>query len=409
MHGYASNLQRERAAVSAMSDTVVSPLESKPLPSAGSLDALFLLNSLNVGGSERKVVRLANQLTTRNIRVGLASLNGPDTLASMLDSAVPRWRLERRGKFSLRALRTLINIVKQRRPRVLFCVNMYPTLYAVALSAALRDDAPRVVGLINTTDFGPRERWRQRFYSKFLQRLDWLVYGCELQRDAWSSMSSRLGERAQIIYNGVDTEEFRADALAEDRNTLRSRAGYSPTTFVVGSVGRLIPAKNHRILIDSVVHLRKNGTDARLIIAGEGPLRDTLEQYAGSQGVSDAVTFTGALADVRPVVGLFDVFVLPSLYIETFSNAALEAMAMNTPVILSRVGGAAEMIQDGNEGFLVEPHELGERLPTLLQQLANDAVRKNAMAVRARQRVERDFAFHTMVEHYASLIRRLAV
>ena len=404
-----SNLQREGTATSPMIDAVNGPAESKRLIAAGSLDALFLLNSLNVGGSERKVIRLANHLTLCNMRVGLASLNGPDTLAPMLDPTVQLWRLERRGKFSLRAVRALIEIVKQRRPRVLFCVNMYPTLYAVALSMIMGKRSPRIIGLINTTDFGPQQRWRQHFYSRFLRRLDWLVYGCELQRDAWSSRSRRLGERAQIIYNGVDTQEFRADALGEDRDTLRSRAGYSTNTFLVGSVGRLIPAKNQRILIDSIAQLRGRGIDARLIVAGDGPLRASLEQHAASRGVGDAVRFTGALQDVRPVMAMLDVFVLPSLFIETFSNAALEAMAMNTPVILSRVGGAAEMIQDGDEGFLVEPSELSERLPELLQQLADDAARKNEMAVRARRRVERDFALHTMVEQYASLIRRFAV
>jgi glycosyltransferase involved in cell wall biosynthesis len=404
-----SNLQRERAAISPPSHALSARGEAKPLSATGSLDALFLMNSLNVGGSERKITRLANELTLRNLRVGIAALNGPDTLAPTLDPAVQLWRLQRRGKFSLRAMRSLIEIVKQRQPRVLFCVNMYPTLYAVAISIAMGQRAPRIIGLINTTDFGPQQRWRQRFYSRFLRRLDWLVYGCELQRDAWTSRSHRLGERAQIIYNGVDTQEFRSDALNEDRDTLRYRAGYSTNTFVVGSVGRLAAAKNQRILIDSVAQLRSEGIDARLIIAGDGPLRANLEQHAASRGLSTAVHFTGALQDVRPVIAMLDVFVLPSLFIETFSNAALEAMAMNTPVILSRVGGAAEMIQDGDEGFLVEPSELSERLPKLLQQLANDGARKNEMAVRARRRVERDFALHTMVEQYASLIRRFAV
>jgi glycosyltransferase involved in cell wall biosynthesis len=404
-----SNLQRNSDASSSMRDGSSASPDSRPLPSAGKLDALFLVNSLNVGGSERKVVRLANQLTLRNMRLGVASLNAPDTLASQLDSAVPHWRLERRGKFSLRAVRTLVEIVKQRRPSVLFCVNMYPTLYAVALSIVMRGRAPRIVGLINTTDFGPRARWRQRFYSRFLQRLDWLVYGCELQRDAWGRTSSRLRERAEIIYNGIDTQEFSCEGLGADRETLRRAAGYSQSSFVIGSVGRLVPAKNHRVLIDTVVHLRKLGIDARLLVAGSGPLRETLEQYAAGQDVASAVHFTGVVQDVRPTIALLDVFVLPSLYIETFSNAALEAMAMNTPVVLSRVGGAAEMIHDGDEGFLVEPSELRERLPMLLLQLANDAARKQQMGAQARRRVERNFALHTMVEQYASLIRRFAI
>jgi glycosyltransferase involved in cell wall biosynthesis len=408
MQSDAAEMQRESVAIFPLADAT--HVGSEGARSATErLDALFLLNALNVGGSERKIVRLANELTARGMRVGLVTLNEPDTLASMLDPAVPRWRLDRRGKFSMRTVRALSDIVSQRRPRVMFCVNMYPTLYAVGMSLALRERAPQIIGLINTTDFGPRERWRQRFYTYFLKRLDWLVYGCELQRDAWSRRSPRLRTQAQTIYNGVDVQEFSPHALQDDRETLRQRAGYTPNTFVVGSVGRLVPAKNQKVLIDSVAILRDAGIDARLIVAGEGPLRESLEQHASARGVAEFVRFTGPVPDVRPLLAMFDVFVLPSLYVETFSNAALEAMAMRTPLILSRVGGAAEMIREGDEGFLIEPEDLPARLPALLQQLAADPDLRARMAAKARQRVEREFSFHYMVEQYAGLIQRFAV
>jgi glycosyltransferase involved in cell wall biosynthesis len=112
------------------------------------------------------------------------------------------------------------------------------------------------------------------------------------------------------------------------------------------------------------------------------------------------------LADVRPVLAILDVFVLPSLYIETFSNAALEAMAMGTPVVLSRIGGAAEMVRDGEEGYLLEPHDLALRLPDLLERLARDPQLRERMSANARSRVERKFGFQNMVARYASLIRR---
>jgi len=407
MHADPSNLSRAEAAeFASVSASATRPAAYATTAAAGEIDALFLMNSLHVGGSERKVIRLANQLGERSMRIGIAWLNAPDTLASSMDAAVQRWPLNRKGKFSFAVVKRLVAIVKQHKPRVLFCVNMYPTLYARALQAALGSEAPRLVALINTTDFGPGERWRQRFYSYFLQGFDWLVYGCELQRQGWQSVSRRLGERSQVIYNGVDIAEFNA---FDSRDELRTRAGFTPSSFVVGTVGRLVPAKNQRVLIDSVAALRHAGIDARLIVVGDGPLRSELETYATDQGLSSVVRFAGPVKDVRPLIATFDVFVLPSLYIETFSNAALEAMSMGTPVVLSRVGGAAEMIRDGEEGYLIDPQQLDERLPTVLQQIATDAARRRAMAARARERVERDFAFQGMVEQYASLIRRFAV
>jgi glycosyltransferase involved in cell wall biosynthesis len=298
-------------------------------------------------------------------------------------------------------------IIRAQRPRVLFCVNLYPALYGAVVAAAVGAGRPAIVALVNTTDFGPGERWRQPFYRQILKRFDWTVYGCEIQREQWIGRSDRSRTRTQVIYNGVDVAEFSVDSLAAERSALREHASYAGDPFIIGSVGHLNAAKNHRVLIDSIAQLRRDGIDARLIIVGEGPLRAALERQAADRGVLEVVTFTGAIQDVRRTLAILDVFVLPSLYVETFSNAALEAMAMNTPVILSRVGGAAEMIEDGKTGFLVDPHELHERLPKLLAQLARNPGTRRELGARARQHVERDFSLQNMVQRYEDLIQRV--
>src|SRR5690606_9478499 len=139
----------------------------------------------------------------------------------------------------------------------------------------------------------------------------------------------------------------------------------------VGSVGRLAPEKNQMPLIDAVADLRAKGADVHLMLVGDGPLRSALQRRVEQRGISGAVTFTGALSDVRAALKTFDVFVLPSLS-ETFSNAALEAMAMQVPVILTRTGGAAEMIEPGREGYIVDVADLPRQLPELLNQLRLD-------------------------------------
>jgi glycosyltransferase involved in cell wall biosynthesis len=182
----------------------------------------------------------------------------------------------------------------------------------------------------------------------------------------------------------------------------RATYGIGENAFVVGTVGRLVAEKNQLPLIDAVAELRALGADAHLMLVGDGPMRATLEQRAEERGISSAVTFTGALPDVRAALRAFDVFVLPSLS-ETFSNAALEAMAMQLPVILTRTGGAAEMIEHGREGYILDIADLPRQLPKLLNQLRLDNVLRARMAAAAGERVQQSFSWEGMVAAYQDI------
>ncbi len=150
-----------------------------------------------------------------------------------------------------------------------------------------------------------------------------------------------------------------------------------PESLLIGTVGMCRPEKNQEVLLTTLRRLRVARVDAHLVIAGDGPLRAATQAARGASSRSpDRVHFIGAVEDVRPVLAALDVFVLPSIAVESFSNAALEAMSMGRPVILSDIGGAREMIHDGVEGYVVSPTELAARLP------AHDrrAVRRPAQA-----------------------------
>ena len=115
-------------------------------------DALFLLNNLGIGGSERKIVRLANRLKEEGVNVTLACLNGPYTLESGIRRDVPCRRLERKGKFSFSALLKLREILRRERPPTVLAVNLYQALY-LALATIALPYRPRTVALVNTSTF----------------------------------------------------------------------------------------------------------------------------------------------------------------------------------------------------------------------------------------------------------------
>jgi glycosyltransferase involved in cell wall biosynthesis len=365
--------------------------------------AIFVLSSLSVGGSETKTVRVVNTLLRRGVRAGVAYLNRPDDLRGSLEPDIPVWHLQRRGKFSPAVVGALRRLIREQRPHTVFAVNLYPALY-VALAVFGVTNRPRTVGLINTTEFPEGSEWRASFYRPFLRRFDTTVYGCELQRSRWLSLLHYPRERSAVMYNGVDAEHFAPAASAAQALAERRRLGIEPQAFVIGTVGRLAPEKNQVGLIDAVAELRRRSIPAHLLLVGEGSLREQLGQRAAQHRIERYVTFAGKQRDVRPALSTMDVFVLPSTHVETFSNAALEAMAMCKPVVLSRIGGAAEMVREGVEGFTLPLAELSEGLAPLLLKLHADDDLRARMGQAARIRVARQFSLEQMVEGYASLM-----
>lgn len=372
---------------------------------AGRLDALYVLNNLAIGGSERKTLRAANGLVARGAKLGLVCLNRPDTLLGEVDRRIPVWFLDRGGKFSPAAAARLRRIAALTQARTLIAVNLYPALY-IAATAPFLPAHTRTVCLINTSAEAVSLNWRLRrmLYKLMLRGFDLAVHGCEAYRKLWATPGGRAWQRSSVLYNGVDLAQFEPSALTGAREQTRARLGIGGGSFVFGTVGRLVPGKNQGALIEALAHMRASGMDAHVLIAGDGPLRDSLTQQAEALGIGACVTFTGALSDVRPVLAAMDVFVLPSVGIETFSNAVLEAMAMAKPVIVSGIGGAGEMVSEGVEGFIVDPAELPQRLPTLLAALLADPLRRHGMGNAARARVQRQFSLAGFLDAHQALI-----
>ena len=364
-------------------------------------DVLFVLASLAVGGSERKITRMANRLKEDGLSVSLASLNGPYTLESGLRRDLPVHKLERRGKLSLSAIWKLRRIIRAERPSTVASVNLYSSLY-VALATFFMRDRPRTVALINTSTFKGSSLIK-RLYQWVLTRFDHTVHGSRVQREYWLT-DDDTSRRSSVIYNGVDSASFEPVVAFEAAKHLREKLGVKPEGLLIGTVGCMRPEKNQEVLLTALRRLRVARVDAHLVIAGDGPLRAQLARRAAELEVSDRVHFVGEVEDVRPVLGAMDLFVLPSVAVESFSNAALEAMSMAKPVILSDVGGAREMIDDGVEGYVVSRTELSARLPALIAALYAEPRKRLQMGQAARARAVSCFSVAAMSAAYRDLV-----
>lgn len=367
--------------------------------------AMFLFGDLRIGGSERKVVRVANALHRAGREIHIAYLNGPHTLRDALDPEIPVIDLKRRGKFSLSAAYRLASYIGQHRIRHLCSVHLYPILYAQTAALRYRKNSRLCCSaLLNTTDFlGRKQALQMMLYAPLLRRMDDLVFGCNYQMDLWLKRYKLPAAKSSVIYNGVDTSYF-SRALGIDSDCqLRANYGFSKEDFVFAMVGQLRPEKQHLDFVEAIARLIRSGVSAKAIIVGEGERRNHIESAIAQNALEKHILLVGAHKDVRPLLEIANAFVLTSTAVETFSNAALEAMSMDLPCVLSNISGAAEMIVEGENGHLYPPGNVSE-LERLLRSLIENGSQTNAMGKRARQLACERFDFTTMLGHYDDLL-----
>jgi glycosyltransferase involved in cell wall biosynthesis len=148
-------------------------------------------------------------------------------------------------------------------------------------------------------------------------------------------------------------------------------------------------------LIQAFTEIKKEIKGARLVIVGEGPLEGRLHDLADKLGLTESVLFTGFQMDVSGIIASFDIAVLPSFF-EGMGRVLLEAMAMEKPVVASRVGGIPDLVKDGVNGFLINPGDV-KGLAEALKKLLNDKGLANIMGKDGRKRVTDRFSADVMV------------
>jgi glycosyltransferase involved in cell wall biosynthesis len=205
-----------------------------------------------------------------------------------------------------------------------------------------------------------------------------------------------------LLENGIDgTEYARRQTVAE----AKARLGLPADGLVLGAVGRLSAEKGFDVLVRAVHALRARGVDVRLVLVGEGDERAALERLVRELHLGDRVRLAGWQADVRPYFEAMDAFALPSLR-EGLPNVVLEAMALDVPVVSTRVNGVPRLVQDGRNGFLVAPGDLAGLTTALFGLLTNPALRAVFRAA-GRRTVETRYSFATRMHRLKRLYDEL--
>jgi len=158
-------------------------------------------------------------------------------------------------------------------------------------------------------------------------------------------------EKLHVIYYGLDFDRFKTPSQSE-KIKLRKELELEGR-FVVATIARLVPQKGHRHLFEAIKRLKDSCREILWLIVGDGPERARLEVEFRQNGMGRHIRFLGYREDVLNIISASDAVVQPSLQ-DSFCQVTVEAMAMRTPIVMTRIGAAEELIEDGRTGILVD-------------------------------------------------------
>jgi glycosyltransferase involved in cell wall biosynthesis len=363
---------------------------------------IFVTSSLSHGGAEHHAIALMNRLAERGHQCHAVCIkNSGDRLDRIrLHGGATVRCLDAARYLDTRALTDFAAHISRIGPSVIVAANPYALMYS---SLALRRSGVRarlVVTFHTLLLLSAKEWFQMLYYRPFFWTADRLVFVCEKQKRHWLRRGV-FSRKNQVIYNGVDTEEFCDRRSPEERRVLRSALGFSDADYVIGISALLRPEKNHAQLVEAVAMLRDRGIPARALMIGDGEMREAIEARARELDVEDDVVIAGLQQNVRPYIAACDAMALCS-FTEAFSLSAIEAMALSKPLVHSDVGGAAEMIVPGRNGFLFPVGDT-KTLVDKLAMLADPALSRR-MGNDARATVEARFSERRMVDRYEQIL-----
>lgn len=352
---------------------------------------LQVVLSLNPGGTERLVLELAARLHAE-IPMHVVCLDDAGKWAGEIqDRGITVDALGRRPGFRPELGRAIARLAREHRATLIHAHQYSPFVYS-CLSRLSGLGVPLVFTEHGRQSAAPPSS-KRRAANLLLRRFAARVFAVSEELKRHMAAEGFSARSIEVIYNGIDVGPRPHE---HGRAGIRAELGVSDTEFVIGTIGRLDPVKGFDTLMRAVARLPP-ALDPTLLIIGDGPEREALGRLADGELSGCRVRLIGHRDNARRYLPAFDVFVNSSES-EGISLTILEAMAAALPVLVTRVGGTPEVI-DESCGWLTPAGDPATMAAALVSIASQEELRK-AMGSRARERVETRFTLDRMVGDY---------
>ncbi len=360
-----------------------------------------LVHDLGFAGKEKGIMKISSRLDRSRFEVSIIVLR-----KVFRDAVTPADRfhiieLNRKPGNDLRLFYQLAQLFKQHQFDIIY-THSWNTLVEGYFGAALTRVPAKIHGEHGTFE---HSLIKDKLQSALWGRFDAVTVVADALRQKMRDEFGYTGDNIQVIHNGIDTQKFYPSA--ELRQRFRQQLGLNQE-FLVGTVGRFHPVKDHFTLFRAFARFRTRVPNARLLMVGRETYSHLMEKYQGclnDLGIREQVIFHPPTTRVEEVFNAMDAFVLSSKS-EGCSNVILEAMACGVPVVATRAGGNPELVQDGETGLLFEVKDTDELAKKLLKLYSNSELYKKLQLAGPRV-IQKEFSLDQAVMSYEKLYAQL--
>lgn len=369
---------------------------------------MFLIRSLEPGGAERQLVELAIRLDPSRFDITVATFYDGGVFCTKLAS-VPNIKtvsLHKQGRWdSLGFFARLMKLAKSVQPDIIH--GYLPVANELSLVAGRYAGARVVWGVRSSQVELTRTDWVARISYWINRRLssfpDLIIYNSWAGRDYYQRHGASSKKWA-VIPNGIDTGHFDFDSHAGA--LLKQRWNISPSSTLIGVVGRIEPLKGQNTLLHAAALVHGHQPEVRFVLVGEGTpkYQQELLEITAELGLGDSVVWAGKQADMPAIYSAFDILVSASKS-EGFPNVIAEAMSCRRPCVVTDVGDSAHIVN--GTGFVVPRGDPEALANVLLRMLQLPAEVRALLGERARERICSCFSVESMVEQTGRILDEL--
>ena len=364
------------------------------------MKALLICQNLGVGGAEELMLGMATSLDTVEVEAGVVALGRRGPIAEEIAAAGRPVHLVsgQPGPRDPAAFVRLVRLLRRERPDVVHTFLISACIYG--RMAAIAAGVPVIVAAEQNV-YERKARRHIVIERALAMRTFRVVACCNVVGQFYQRQVGLPASKVAVVFNAV---RFGAPPQPEQRGPARAALGLPDDAVVFGTLGRLTEQKGQRFLLRALAQVRAQVPNAWVFLAGDGPLRATLEAEAADLDLADRVRFLGVRRDRDTLFAAMDAFVLPSAW-EGLSLALVEAMGAGRPAVATAVGGNPEVVTDGETGLLVPSGDPAALAHALLR-LASDQHERERLGAAATSSARERFGIERHVTEIAALYRQ---